>query len=238
VGKFDPEEYKAKEDLSFLKGFLDNKLSGKDNELPIRIRRLIKIVKVVLDQPRLLLLDQKALLIKGVDYVEMFELVSRLLPTSSIFMIMSTFEDLLLLERAIVLRHGQIAEMGYIDDLIKNPKSHLSSIIQISDYKDWDDLYKKVTGKSIKDYYKMKEERQKEIKAENKRMKERKQRMEKLKQMKKKFDGLVTDVNSKEGNEWSLRNVAQKLDEHLEESREPSSFFPNTTPESTITNKC
>jgi len=169
---------------------------------------------VVLDQPQLLLVDQKALNVKGFDFVELFNLLSSLLPNSSIFMIMSTYEDLLVLERAIVLKEGEISEMGYIEKLIKNPNSHLSSIIQISDYKDWEDLYKKIVGETRQEHEKKKND-----------VKEKK-RIQEV------FEAIKTDLSHDEAQEYSQKHIGDKITEHLHESREPSSFFPNTLPPS------
>ena len=87
--------------------FLNTELTVNPNDLPQRLRKLVKIIKAVLDKPDLLLIDQQALDLVTFDFAETFKKLQKLLPNTSFLVIMSKYEDLLLTKRAIILHHGE-----------------------------------------------------------------------------------------------------------------------------------
>lgn len=128
--------------------FLHHSLGSKIEDLPTRLRRLIKITKTLLDKPDILLVDQKALILGEKSFRSTYQVVREKLPKTTMMTIVSKCEDLDLFFRAIVLEKGEVKEYGVVKELIKNIRSKLSQRILEADKKDWDALYRGYFGVS------------------------------------------------------------------------------------------
>ena len=193
--------------------FLDKEMTVKPSDFPLRLRRLIKITKAILDRPDLLLIDQKALDLVQMDFPTTFKRLTKMLPSSAVLMIMSTYEDLLVTQRVIILQDGEVVEMGYIDKLIMDRWSKLSQIIIESDRKDYEALYKDVGG----------EERDQKLEFEAE-----------LRRLQDVFCEANTNLKSVECNEYSSKNLQYKVFSQLRETKAPTAFNIKTTQLSAI----
>lgn len=61
--------------MELLHKFLKVQLNEKIGECPIKLRKLIKIVKILLEQPSILFIDQKALEFSWQSYFEVLDIM-------------------------------------------------------------------------------------------------------------------------------------------------------------------
>lgn len=181
---------------------------------PLSYRKVIKIVKAVLENPKILLIDQNALTFKKGSFSKNLKILEKLLPNSTFIINMNKFGELLELNKIIYMKDGLIIEEGDIRELILNRESLIGNLIKYLDMDDFDDLYNKVGGN----------ERDRDI---------RKARLKILEEERKKklFTSSKTDLKSNFGLEYSDHTLKSKLQIHKNRNNEVKNL-------ATVSEKC
>lgn len=103
---------------------------------PLRLRKLIKLCKTLLDRPDVLLVDQEAFEFGHLTISEILKISEDIIPDCTLLMSMKSYEGLMEMEEAIILENGKVVERGTVKDLIvigsaKNKnKGNISQITQ------------------------------------------------------------------------------------------------------------
>ena len=204
-----------------LKQFLYKEVTDKSSQFPLRVRRLIKLAKVVLENPHVLLIDQKALDLGYLPFAATFKNLKSMLPATSMMVIISDYEDILLFKRTLVLKSSKIAELDFTESLLLEKESELTKIAQNADYLTYLKLYRTVGG----------EERDKELVRkieEEKRRREKKRIEEKMRQ---KFRNSLTDLKSMQAYEYTLQTLNTKILRHKDFNQSPQALQLSSIPE-------
>lgn len=194
--------FKAQSDLDNLKTFLDTEIGTKKMAVSQSYRKVIKIVKAVLENPRVLLIDQKALEFKTIKFAKTFRTIEELLPKTTFIVNMSTFDDLLELNNIIYMKEGMIIESGSIKELLLNSDSLLNTLTKYVDFRVFNNLYEKAGGKKRDDEIRN-EIQEKRLNEKKKLEEERKKTM---------FGNSKTDLKSQIAFEYSDHTLKSKLD--------------------------
>jgi len=105
--------------------FLNTEFNSRMFEFPLKLRKLIKVAKLILDRPELILIDQVALEYGDLEVFEILQVLEFHLPDSTIFMIVDDYECLLEIDEVVVIEDGHVVETGDVDDLIMDKTSKL-----------------------------------------------------------------------------------------------------------------
>ena len=110
-------------------------LNEKIGEFPIKLRKLIKITKILLDKPAVIFIDQKALEFTDQKYDEILGIMQEVCSKSTFIVILSCFSKVLCMDKLILMKNGEIFEQGETKMLLKNKNSKVSQFIKKHDYK-------------------------------------------------------------------------------------------------------
>ena len=117
------------------KQFLDNlgtKVSSYGN-IPLRFKRIIKILRLILRRPLVAYIDQNSLEIEDFSALEMFQKLKKYMPETTFVVILSNYKDICHFKRVLVLKNGKIIEAGDPKEILKQKDSELYSIIKRND---------------------------------------------------------------------------------------------------------
>lgn len=127
----------ATDDYIYSEDLIDRFLEENVNNsilIPLRIRRLIKIVKMILIKPQLVILEWSSLELESVSSQEVFSLLNIWLPSTTFVVLLPNLHDLLLFDKVVVFKNGEIIEEARPDSLLSNSKSLLSYIVKMEDH--------------------------------------------------------------------------------------------------------
>ena len=117
--------------IQFLEN-LDTKLSSHGN-IPLRFKRIIKILRLILRRPVVAYIDQNALDIEDFTSLELFLKLKKFMPETTFVIILSNYKDICNFKKVYVLKSGKILESGDPKELLKHRDSELYSIIKRND---------------------------------------------------------------------------------------------------------
>lgn len=127
------------------KNFLEKELNEKIGEFPIKLRKLLKAVKALLDKPKILIIDQKALdFDSSKNFGEMLKIFTDNLKQTTFFVMVNSFEHILDMDKVMVLNSGTLVEFGTIPSLLLDADSKFKYLMKKADLKVYKNLKEKV----------------------------------------------------------------------------------------------
>lgn len=116
-------QIKSSLEAAIIKDMLGHKTSPKDPHFPLSLKKLINIAKVMLSNPKLLLMDDDSFSVTGNPNLMQDVFIE--LEDTTIISVCKNFSNLLYFDRVIVMNDGFIVEQGDPKELIMNPNSYL-----------------------------------------------------------------------------------------------------------------
>lgn len=124
---------------------LDTPVGAKIGKVLIRIRRMLKIVKLLLDKPALAILDQKSLDLETVSNSRMLQTLTDLLPETTFIVVVATFNNILDFDYGYLIKGGTIVQRGSMRQMLTDTASHLAAVIKRQDMNVFKASYARVT---------------------------------------------------------------------------------------------
>ena len=115
----------GEKELKRLVEFIETNFNSKINEYPIRLRKLIKIAKALLEKPEIVLIYQEALEFGPLKPEDLLRISKEMMPDSTILILTNDFESLMGVDTVLILEKGRIIEYGAVNDLFQDRKSRL-----------------------------------------------------------------------------------------------------------------
>ena len=99
--------------------FLSIRFTSSTNfSFPLRLRKLIKLTKALLDRPEILLVDQEAFEFGHLTISQILKISEEIIPDCTLLMSMKSYEGLMEMEEAVIMENGRVRERGTVKDLI------------------------------------------------------------------------------------------------------------------------
>ena len=133
-------------DLLYRK-LLKIKFSANDNNASMKLKKIIKVVKAMIKNSKILVIEQAALNFgDGQTGSRVGKLISELDGSKTVIFLLSNYKHLKHFDEFILLEKGCLAAQGDIRDSIKRQESELSAHLKKVNEKMYKDLYSKFTG--------------------------------------------------------------------------------------------
>ena len=123
------------EQIKKINEFLDKKITKGLNEISQSEKKIVMAARAFIEKPRILLMDERAIDVPGIDNDILFNRIFKNLSDTTIVSVLNRYDSLNLFDKVFIMEEGNVIEDGIPMELLSNPYSNLKQVIAKTDPK-------------------------------------------------------------------------------------------------------